>query len=156
MIIKYTDGKDKDFVMLCELLDECLNEIVGGEKQREEYAQYNKLDYIHDVFVAYKDETPVGCASFKSYETGIAEVKRVFVKKDVRGQGIARLLMEQVEKKAKEKGYHQLILETGKQMKAAIGLYTSLGYQTIENYGQYKDKPLSVCMSKNILEYSKG
>lgn len=152
MTVKYTDGKDPDFVQLCELLDDNLNELVGGEKQRTEYVQYNKLDHIHDVFITYEDGLPVGCASFKYYEEGTAEVKRVFVKKEYRGQGISRLLMEKIEQKAKEKGYQSLILETGKPMISAIRLYTNMGYQIVDNYGQYKDMPLSVCMGKNILE----
>ncbi len=148
MNVVYTDGENKDFVLLCQQLDDNLNEIVGGEKQRKEYHQYNKLDQIHDVFLVYDMELPVGCASFKFYEEGVAEVKRVFVRNDYRGQGLSKLLMEQVENKAKEKGYQRLILETGKPLTAALGLYSSLGYKIIENYGQYKNMPLSICMSK--------
>jgi putative acetyltransferase len=152
MKLLYTNGENKDFVMLCHLLDDNLNELVGGEKQRKEYKQYNKLDAIHDVFVAYDNETPVGCAAFKLYQDGIAEVKRVFVRKDYRGRGLSKLLMEQIEKKAQERGYRSLILETGKPMKEAIGLYSKIGYQVIENYGQYINMPLSVCMRKDIVE----
>ena len=150
MWIKYTNGENPDFVALCELLDENLNELVGGEKQRAEYVQYNNLVHIHDVFVAYDGELPIGCAAFKKYSEITAEVKRVFVKKEYRGQGIAKLLMEQVEHKAREKGYQELILETGMPMKSAIGLYSSIGYHRIENYGQYKDLPLSICMNKKL------
>lgn len=151
MKIRYTSGDDKDFVMLCGMLDDNLNEIVGGEMQRKEYHQYNKLDHIHDVFVLYDDNLPIGCASFKQYEEGIAEVKRVFVSKAYRGRGLSKLLMEQLELKAKEKDFRTLILETGKPLTEAIGLYTSLGYQVIDNYGQYKDMPLSICMKKELL-----
>lgn len=151
MEIKYTNGEDQDFVNLCKLLDDSLNEAVGGETQRSEYNQYNKRDHIHDVFVLYDHNLPIGCAAFKEYETGVAEVKRVFVRKDYRRRGLSKLLMEEVEKKAKESGYITLILETGKPLIQAIGLYKSLGYQFIENYGQYKNMPLSVCMSKNII-----
>lgn len=152
MEITYTNGENQDFVMLSNMLDENLNEIVGGEKQRTEYIQYNKLDHIHDVFVAYENGLPIGCAAFKLYEEGVAEVKRVFVRKDYRGRGLSKLLMEQVEKKAKDQGYKGLILETGKPLTEAIGLYKGLGYKVISNYGQYKNMPLSVCMSKNIVE----
>lgn len=151
MNINYTNGEDQDFCMLCCLLDDSLNEAVGGEAQRSEYDQYNKRDHIHDVFVIYDNELPIGCAAFKNYEDGIAEVKRVFVRKEYRGQGLSKLLMEQVEKSAKEQGYKTLILETGKPLTQAIGLYTSIGYHVIDNYGQYKNMPLSVCMSKNIV-----
>lgn len=153
MNLIYTDGENKDFVTLCGMLDENLGEIVGGEAQRKEYHQYNKLDHIHDVFLIYDNGIAVGCAAFKSYEEGVAEVKRVFVRKDYRGRGLSKLLMEQLENKAREQGYHNLILETGKLLTQAIGLYTSLGYKIIDNYGQYKNMPLSLCMSKKINDF---
>lgn len=150
MNIVDTNGEDKDFIILCQLLDDNLNEIVGGEKQRKQYIQYNKLDDIHDAFLIYDNDLPIACAAFKYYETGVAEVKRVYVRKDYRGQGLSKLLMEQVEKKAFEQGYHSLVLETGKPLIEAMGLYTNIGYQITENYGQYKDMPESICLRKEL------
>lgn len=148
--IVYTDGKDKDFIELCRLLDDNLNEIVGGEKQRVQYNQYNTLENIHDVVLIYDDQLAVGCASFKCYDEGIAEVKRVYVRKEYRGQGISKQLMGCLEERAKNKGFHTLILETGALMVEALGLYHKLGYSIIENYGPYKDMKESVCMQKYL------
>lgn len=148
--IQYTNGNSQDFIRLCQLLDESLNELVGGEEQRKEYNQYNKLDHIHDVILICENDTPVACGAFKYYEEGVAEIKRVFVRKEFRGQGISKLVMQQLEEKAREQGFDSLILETGKPLAAAIGLYSSLGYQVIDNYGQYKNLPMSVCMLKDI------
>ena len=47
----YTDGNNKDFIELRHLLDDFLNELVGGERNRAQYIPYNKLDDIHDVIV---------------------------------------------------------------------------------------------------------
>ena len=58
--------------------------------------------------------------------------------------------MQKLEDKAREQGYDSLILETGKPMKSAIGLYSSIGFQVIDNYGQYKNLPLSICMLKDL------
>lgn len=146
----FTDGKNKDFIKLCQQLDDYLNEVVGGEKQREQYIQFNTLEEIHDVILLYHDECPIACASFKYYDDGIAEVKRVFLQKEYRGQGLSKKLMKQLEEKAKEQGFHQLILETGNLLAQAKGLYFGLGFKVIENYGQYKNMSDSVCMSKYI------
>jgi len=143
--IIYTDGKHSDFINLCQQLDNNLNGVIGEQKQ-ENYNQYNQLHDIHDVWIAYSDSTPVGCAAFKQYENDIAEVKRVFVKPEYRGKGISKVLMKALEEKALESGYNKLILETGKHLKEAIGLYQKSGYITIGNYGQYKDFPDSICM----------
>lgn len=133
---------------MCNQLDDNLNKIVGGETQRSQYIQYNGLSDIHDVFVLYEDEKPVRCASFKEYEPGIAEVKRVFVHDTYRGLGLSKILMQVVEQKAIQFGYKELILETGDALVAAHGLYRSLGFDVIPNYGQYEDMKESVCMRK--------
>jgi GNAT superfamily N-acetyltransferase len=132
------------------MLDSNLNEIVGGEKQREQYNQYNTLVSIHDVILIYENSIPIACASFKYYEQGIAEMKRVFIKKEYRGQGLSKELINKLEESAKEKGFHKMVLETGKPLIAATGLYLKMGYRTMENYGQYKDMELSICMSKDL------
>ena len=94
MRFEYTDGGNKDFISLCNLLDNYLNESFGGEENRAEYIQYNKLNDIKDVIVAYDGDIPVGSASFKKYDDDCAEVKRVFIKKEYRGQGIAEELLK--------------------------------------------------------------
>jgi predicted GNAT family acetyltransferase len=146
----YTDGKNADFIKLCVKLDEYLNKLARGEENRKEYIKHNKLNDIHDVIVAYKDKNPVACASFKHIKNDIAEIKRVYVKDEFRGKGIAKTMMGNLESAAKEKGYKSLILETGRDMSSAVGFYLSLGYFVIPNYGQYKNMDKSVCMKKEL------
>lgn len=148
MQIKITNGQDGDFIQLCHALDRFLNELVGGEENRAQYIPYNALDDIHDVLVAYENDIPIGCASFKRYDDGSAEVKRVFVQEEYRSKGIGRVLMESLEQLAKDKGYSCLILESGEPLAAAMRLYRSLGYTVIPNYGQYVNMSDSVCMEK--------
>jgi GNAT superfamily N-acetyltransferase len=147
--IIYTNSGNPDFIMLCQRLDDNLNGVIGAEKQAD-YNQYNLLHDIHDVWIAYEDNTPVGCAAFKQYENNVAEVKRVFVMPKYRGRSTARAMMKALEEKALEKKYEKLILETGKHLKEAISLYQKFGYTIIENYGQYKDFPDSICMQKEL------
>lgn len=144
----YTNGKDNHFVLLCSQLDCSLNELAGGEDNRKQYIQHNRLDDIHDVFIVYDGDTPIGCGSFKKYSESVAEVKRVFVNKAYRGLGISKQMMQLLETKAKEKGYQKVILETGRKMPVAIGLYEKLGYCVIGNYGQYEGEANSICFEK--------
>jgi GNAT superfamily N-acetyltransferase len=150
MKLIYTNGTNPDFVMLCNQLDEYLFEIVGGEKQRKQYSQYNTLEDIHDVVLAYEKDLPVACASFKFHDTGTAEVKRVFIREEYRGKGLSKQLMAELEKQAKKKGYLKLILETGGHLSTAIASYKKAGYFVIPNYGQYQNMKESVCMQKDI------
>lgn len=146
----YTDGSNFDFIELCHHLDNFLNELVGGEENRAVYLPYNQMHDIHDVIVAYKDNIPVGCASFKKYDDECAEVKRVFIKQEYRGRGISSKLMKLLENVAKKQGYRYLILESGEPLVAAMELYRKIGYKIIPNYGQYKNMPDSICMKKKL------
>lgn len=145
-----TDGTNPDFILLCSMLDAYLNALAGGEENRSEYVPLNQLDHIRDAFVLYDGVLPVGCASFKKYEDGVAEVKRVFVREEYRGRGLSRKLMEAVEAKAKQNGYRGLILETGRPLVSAVALYTNMGYSVIPNYGPYECMDESVCMRKEL------
>ena len=143
-----TDGNNSDFIDLCHLLDCFLDQIAGGRENRLQYISYNTLDDIKDVVLAYSDKEPVGCAGIKYYDNETAEVKRVFVKNEYRGNGISKKLMKLLENRAREKAYRRLILETGEPLVAAMSLYRSMGFKAIENFGQYKCMPTSICMEK--------
>ncbi len=146
----HTDGSDKRFVELCHELDDFLNDVVGRDKQRSKYDQYNKLDDIHDVVLVIDNGQAVGCGSYKRYSEEVAEIKRVFVREGHRGKGFAKRIMCELEQKARENGYKKLILETGNLLTVATSLYLNIGYVITENYGQYANMPESVCMMKAL------
>lgn len=145
-----TDGKNADFAALCVLLDESLETAVGKTVQRAKYAPMNTLEKIEDAVVVYDGALPVACGGIRPYEGDVAEVKRVFVSPDYRGQGISRLMMRILEDRAREKGFRTLILETNHLLIPACRLYDSLGYVVIDNYGPYVDMPESLCMGKTL------
>ncbi|WP_266205344.1 GNAT family N-acetyltransferase [Pontibacter kalidii] len=146
-----TNSEDPDFRALVTLLDQDLAVRDGAEHTF--YAQYNKLDKIQQVVVAYREGMAVGCGAIKAYdETGIAEVKRMYVQEASRGQGIAMQVLQELEKWAAELKYTSCILETGKKQPEAIRLYQKCGYTLIPNYGQYKGIENSVCMQKQLTQ----
>ncbi|MFA6857099.1 MAG: GNAT family N-acetyltransferase [Treponema sp.] len=145
-----TDGTNKDFIELCRMLDENLDEIVGKKFQRSQYAPYNTLENIHHVLIAYDGTKAIAGGSFKEYDKENAELKRVFVQKEYQRQGIAKNLVLSLERWAVSCGYSQMILETGEPLTAAMSLYRNLGYSVIPNYGQYRDMKNSICMEKKL------
>ena len=146
----HTGGRNPAFICLCLELDAYLNELAGGEENRAQYVPLNKLDFIDDAFIVLDGELPIGCAAFKRFDENTAEVKRVFVKPEYRGRGIAREILELLEQAAKEQGYTRLVLETGAPLVAAHRLYVSIGYTVIPNYGPYADMVESICMEKQL------
>lgn len=146
-IIKRVDSTHADFQELVRLLDAELRGMYG--QKQEHYTALNVVDHI-PVAICYRGSTPIGCAGIKEVGEQEMEVKRVFVLPEYRGQGISKLLMRNVEQWARELGKTALILETGKQQRAAIGLYQAIGYSVIENYGAYAGNDNSICMKKAL------
>jgi len=146
--LKRTTSEDGDYQNLVTLLDAELKIRDGDEHSF--FAQYNKSDMIKHVVVCYDNETAVGCGAFKYYESGIVEIKRMFVLNQMRGKGIAKKILTELEQWAKELNYNQTILETGIRQPEAIALYKRAGYSLIPNYGQYENVASSVCMKKEI------
>ena len=145
---KQTSSDDPGFHSLVKLLDADL--AIRDGKDHSFFAQYNKLDDIKHVVVAYFNGEPAGCGAIKKYDEITMEVKRMFVKPEFRGKGIARAVLSSLEKWAAELGYSHCILETGKRQPEAISLYKTSGYALIPNYGQYENVETSVCMKKKV------
>lgn len=143
-----TNSDDTDFRELVELLDKDLAVRDGDEHAF--YSQYNKVDAIKEVVVAYQDEIPVACGAIKAFSESAAEVKRMFVHPNFRKQGIAAKILTELELWAAELGFEEWVLETGKKQPEAIALYQKVGYQVTPNYGQYIGVANSVCMAKSL------
>ena len=143
-----TNSDNSDFRELVALLDADLQIRDGDEHSF--YAQFNKVDKIRHVVVAYEDGKAVGCGAIKEYTKGVAEIKRMFVRAERRGRGIAGKILAELETWAKGLKFSECILETGLKQPEAIALYQKSGYETIPNYGQYAGVENSVCMKKLI------
>jgi len=102
------------------------------------------------VFAARVDGRALGIAALVVTASGEAELKRMFVHEDARGQGLARQLLAAVEEAAVTAGVVELRLETGPLQHAAIALYERAGYAHIPNFGPYAGDPYSVCYAKPL------
>ncbi len=143
-----TDSDNPDFIQLVKHLDADLAERDGQEHAF--YAQFNKIDKIKHVVVAYANNAPVGCGAIKEYTPTTMEVKRMYTAPPSRGQGVASQVLAELEAWAKELGYARCVLETGKKQPEAIALYHRAGYKIIPNYGQYAEIENSVCFEKAL------
>ena len=143
-----TNSENTDFRELVSLLDAELT--VRDGEEHSFYAQFNKIDSISEVVVAYSNNAAIGCGAIKPYAERIAEVKRMFVKAENRGKGVAGEILGELESWARELNFDECILETGFKQPEAIALYKRSGYVVIPNYGQYVGVENSVCVRKEI------
>lgn len=76
----------------------------------------------------------VGLRSIADPELHFAEVKRLWVRPDIRREGIGLALMNEIESRARDLGYLTLYLETGPAQPEALALYRSNGWMEIDRY----------------------
>ncbi len=141
-----TDSNHPDFIRLVKLLDGDLA-IRDGEDHAF-YAQFNKIDHIKHVVLAYIDNKACACGAIKAYDKSSMEVKRMYTLNEFRGQGLASKILKELELWTSELDYQKCILETGIKQPEAIALYKKSGYVIIPNYGQYAEVEDSICFMK--------
>jgi GNAT superfamily N-acetyltransferase len=143
-----TQSTHPDFEKLNMELDADLA-IRNGETN-EFFAQFNTVQNIQHVVLIYRNNEIAACGAFKPYNEITVEIKRMFVRPEFRGNGISKIVLQELQNWAKEIGYNKCVLETGKAMPEAIGLYHSSGFKGIPNYGQYAGVESSICFQKEI------
>jgi len=145
-----TNSENTDFQTLVKELD--IDLAIRDGDDHAFFAQFNKIDSIKHVVVAYHNNIAVGCGAVKAYADKTMEVKRMYVPKERRGEGIASKVLQELENWSRELGFEKCILETGKKQPEAIGLYKKSNYILIPNYGQYAAVESSVCFEKELMK----
>lgn len=100
--------------------------------------------------VARVDGAPVACGAVRLIDPATGEVKRMYTRASVRGQDVARAVLDELVRAARDLGARRLVLETGVRQPEAIALYERAGFAPIARFGEYVDSPLSVCMARDL------
>jgi len=148
LTLEAVDIRSADAVRMVARLDEDLARRYG--EAPSEFTAANALADHMTFLVGYLGGRPVACGAFRPMDAKAAEIKRMFVEPDLRGRGIARRLLAELEERARRAGYSLARLETGVRQAEAIRLYEAAGYRRIENYGIYAGNPDSVCFEKAL------
>lgn len=141
-----TNSGNNDFIKLVRNLDADLAERDGEDHSF--YNQFNNIDNIKYVVIAYENDTALGCGAIRDYDVRTMEIKRMYTFPAARGNGIASWILKELEKWTIELGFERCILETGIKQPEAINLYVKNGYRIIRNYGPYSEVSDSRCFQK--------
>jgi putative acetyltransferase len=111
---------------------------------------------VHFV-VAERDGKAVGCGALRLDES-YAEIKRLYVVPEARGEGIGHCLLAHLEELAATSGRLLVRLETGVAQPEALALFERAGFSRIAPFPPYRPDPFSVFMEKAVvpLEESLG
>jgi len=136
--------------LLIEQLDGYLTKLYPAES--------NYLLSIDDLkqpnvtfLIARLNGKAVGCGAFVNHQGEYAEIKRMFVLPEHRGQKIGLRILQELEKRARYAGLELIKIETGILQHEALKLYDRAGYHRCGPFGLYRhDDPLIVFMEKRI------
>ena len=74
----------------------------------------------------------------------------MFVADNFRGNGLAQMMLAELESWASDLNFTRSILETLNKQESAIKMYSKSGYAIIANYEPYIGRTASICMGKDI------
>lgn len=158
IIIREIQQKDNETIK--NIIRNALTEFGGNRPGTAYYDEdiLNMADAYKDsrsaYFVAELDGEVVGGGGFKHLNkapTNYCELQKVYIKKEVRGKGIGKLLVEKCIEKAKEAGYEYMYLETFPNMLKAQILYKKLGFNNLDHsIGDTGHKTNEIWMLKKL------
>jgi DNA-binding MarR family transcriptional regulator/GNAT superfamily N-acetyltransferase len=92
------------------------------------------------LLLVYLHGEPVACGALKHYPDGPSDIKRMWVSETVRGLGIGRRLLGELEARAAEHGVRSVRLETNGTLTEAIAMYRTAGYVEVP---AFNDEPFA-------------
>ena len=132
-IVSYSNKYSKYFY---ELNYDWLNEFFYVEKYDEQVLRNCKSEIIDKggyIFFALNNSQVVGTMALILRETGIYELNKMAVKKDLRGNGIGHQLIQYIIDYSIDKEFKSIILYSNTVLKNSIHLYKKFGFNEIDN-----------------------
>jgi phosphoribosylanthranilate isomerase len=102
------------------------------------------------LLLAVKGNEAVGCVALKRLSAGVCELKRLYVRREFRGRGLGRQLVEAISAAARRSGYAKMRLDSLAEMAAAVALYRSCGFEDVPAYND-NPSPHAVFLEKDLL-----
>jgi GNAT superfamily N-acetyltransferase len=93
------------------------------------------------LLLVIEGNTVLGCDGLRPIASGVAEIKRMYLRPEARGRGLDRLLLEALLAAARQEGYQEARLDTDGLMPAAHRLYRATGFQPC---GPYPESEISM------------
>jgi GrpB-like predicted nucleotidyltransferase (UPF0157 family) len=88
------------------------------------------------LLLAWVGGEPAGLGGVRFLDTEAAEVKSMYVAPAHRGQGLARTILAELERIARERGCRRIRLDTSDYLTSAIALYRGAGYREVPRYNE--------------------
>lgn len=120
---------DKNAAELFSLHDDHMIGFLGEDSIY--YTRYSDNENLENIWVLFIDGISAGCIAYRRRSDDTGEVKRLFIKKEYRGKGLSKRLLEAVENYAREQGCIKLFLDTRITLEPAVSVYHSFGFEIV-------------------------
>jgi GNAT superfamily N-acetyltransferase len=124
----------------------------GGNRNSEPGAAPSSADISVFLIARDGDGAALACGALRQIDGTSAEVKRMYVRPEMRGTGLSTSILHALEDAARTRGWTTLRLETGKVMPVAIRFYEREGYKPIPAFGAYIGSENSRCYEKVLTD----
>ena len=129
---EYNKTYEKDLINL--LIDICVEEH-GLKEYEEDLIKHVKNCDFKKAWVLLDKNEVIATICYTERSNEIAEIKKVYIKKEYRGQGIGRTLVNNVINYIKDKGYKSIYIGTSDHFNGAKKFYEKMGFQFKFNEG---------------------
>lgn len=119
-------SEDKDYKSLMELLKSEYADLYG--EKANDIIREMETEKIVSACVMMTYGSPIGCIAFIDENGKTAKLRHIFVVKEQRGHGLSKMLVENIEKQIREKGYEKIVLNTHASLERSKLLYERMGY----------------------------
>ena len=101
---------------------------------------------------AWSGETLAGVGALRALSREHGAVKSMHVAETMHGRGVGRAILRHIVSAARERGMTRVSLETGSwdYFAAARALYASAGFVECGPFGEYREDPNSVFMTREL------
>ena len=125
-------------VALVNAIQAFYEQIYGGhDEDATETTEFTPPDGL--FLVGYLDAVPVASGGWRRRDETSVEIKRMYVDPDVRGRGLARAMLAELERTAAGAGASRVVLNTGFRQSDAMAFYEAHGYRRTEDrFGHYE------------------
>jgi putative acetyltransferase len=146
--ISEVDKGDLELGYLISELDAFQSELYPAESNHCLNLSTVSDEQLRCVIARDENGIPAGCGALLFQAVGSAEIKRVYIRPEFRGQKLGEQIVIAIESIASVNSCHLMRLETGIHQQPAIALYRRCGYEICDAFPPYAADPLSVFMCK--------
>lgn len=129
-ILRRATNEDRVAVMI--LVAEGLAEFGMLPDPATSEADLADLEKSYDLFLVADQEGILASGGLILLDDETAKIRKIYVRKDQRGQGLGKAILARLIDKAREQGRRRIVLETMAGMTAARAMYERFGFRTIE------------------------